>query len=154
MRDRMVDVKIDHLKPVMKSLRSVEEIPLPAVVMVKVDGEFSVLYHNLKDCYTLNRWGRLREDFPALNEACSALRRRGLNEVVLLCELYAVEEDGVTPAQLPTFIHVAKGEGDHERMRIGVWDLVSVYGEEVHEDYGWRMEEVSEWLEGLSLIHI
>jgi len=149
MRQRKVSLDIGHLKPVMKSLRTVDDIPLSegAVVVAKIDGEFTLASFGPEGCYTVNRWGLLREEFPALNELCSALRREGLREAQLLCELYAVREDGA-PARLPEFIRVAKGrDADHGRLRLGVWDLVRADGVEVG-DYGWRMDEVSGWLRG------
>lgn len=95
----------------------------------------------------------MRGNFPAVNELCEALKIRGLMDVVLLAELYAVE-DG-KPLTLPKFLSRAKGKNQlPESMRLGVFDLVSMNGDTVKEDYGWKMDEVSEWLEGCQYCHV
>jgi len=155
MKQRKVSLDIGHLKPVMRPLRTIEDIPLAGgtVVSAKADGEFTLASFGPEGCCTVNGWGRLREDFPALNELESALRRDGLSDAQLLCEFYASREDGA-PARLPEFIHVARGrDTDHTRLRLGVWDLVLANGEEVGA-YGWKMDEVSEWLRGCRYCHV
>jgi len=154
MKQRKVSLDIGHLKPVMKSLRTIEDIPIAkgTVVSAKVDGEFTLANFG-NGCYMVNGWGKLREDFPALNELESALRREGLSDAQLLCEFYATREDGA-PAKLPEFIHIAKGKDtDHTRLRLGVWDLILANGKKVG-DYGWKMDEVSEWLRGCRYCHV
>lgn len=168
MIENKVDLDIGHLKPTMKALKSIDDIPSKlvhegkialdskekVVVMVKADGMFSVAYYDTKTCYTVNDYGILRSDFPAINELCATLRGRGLMEAVLLCEIYGVDADG-RPIILPRFMHTLKGKGtDHTRIRIGVWDLLRTDGALVQMDYGWKMDEVSEWLEGCRYCHV
>jgi len=151
-----VEEKIGHLKPVMKtlkSLNSIKIIPGLTTITAKADGEFTKLAYCNGQSYTLNRWGHLRSDFPALNEFNEAMKRTQVKELVVLCELYAV--DGEKLLKLPQFIHCIKNQNkDLEKVRIGVWDLVSVDGKEVTENYAWRLEEVSKWLNGCTMVKV
>lgn len=154
MIDQETNIEVKHLMPKMDGLKSVDAIPLlNTVVMAKADGEFSVIYYDAKTCYIVNQYGRMRGDFPAINELCDALIRRGLIEAVLLSELYAVENG--RPLTLHKFLSRAKGRNKiPESLRIGVFDLLRIDGETVKEDYGWKMDEVSEWLRGCHYCHV
>jgi hypothetical protein len=119
-----------------------------------VDGEFSLLTFTKAGSFTVNRWGKARADFPALNEFHEAMLKAGLEEVELLCELYAKEDD--RPLKLPDFIHHIKS-GDLEllkKVHIGVFDLVSINGQPVQQSYAWKVDEVSGWLQNCKLCHV
>lgn len=155
MQESIVDIKIDHLKPKMKSLPSFKALkiePEQTVMQVKVDGEFTLLSYSKQGSFTVNRWGKARTDFPALNEFAEAMQKNSLEKAELLCELYAVEEDG-KPLKLPDFIHHIKS-GDSEllkKINIGVFDLISINGQPIQQNYSWKLDEVSGWLEGCKL---
>ncbi|RLG69504.1 MAG: hypothetical protein DRO07_02210, partial [Candidatus Iainarchaeum archaeon] len=104
--DFMLDFRIDHYKPKMrvyKSLSDVAIMPDLTVAQVKADGEFNYLrYERNGETFTLNKWGRKRMDFPALNELKEALSRQPFTEAELLVELFAMEGD--KPLKLPQFI--------------------------------------------------
>lgn len=154
------ELDINHLKPRMKTLDSVsdlEESP-SLVIMAKADGEFTKLEYRRTSglssvvgtfsyARTMNRYGRWRTDFPALNEVVEALDRTDVKEVEMLVELYAVDDQG-HPLILPDFIHAAKGKDLElrKRIHIGVWDLVSVNGKPVRQDFRWKLEELKSWL--------
>lgn len=154
------ELKIDHLKPRMKTLNSFNDLEPSSslVIMAKADGEFTKLEYRRTSglssvvgtfsyARTINRYGRWRTDFPALNEVVEALDRTDLKEVEMLVELFAVDDQG-RPLILPDFIHAAKGKDLElrKRIHIGVWDLVSVNGKPVRQDYKWKLEELKSWL--------
>lgn len=157
MIESKVNLKIDGYKPQMHSLPDVEDLELDVfktILMVKADGEFTFLAYSKDRVFTVNRYGHLRMDYPALNEFAEALRRAGITDAGVLCELYAVSEG--KPLKLPQFIHYVKSHDPEliAKVHIGVWDLVTMNGHEVHEPYIWKMEEVAGWLRDCRLVHV
>lgn len=157
MEETVTDVKIDHLKPQMKTLpsfKALKIVPGQTVVQVKVDGEFTYLSYSKQGSFTANRWGKARTNFPALNEFAEAMQKTSLEKAELLCELYAVEDD--KPLKLPDFIHYIKSKDEEllKKIHIGVFDLISINGQPVQQNYAWKLEEVSGWLEGCKLCHV
>jgi len=150
--DFMLDFRIDHYKPKMrvyKSLSDVAIIPDLTVAQVKADGEFNYLrYERNGETFTLNKWGRKRMDFPALNELKEALSRQPFTEAELLVELFAMEGD--RPLKLPQFIHYVKSKNPQliEKICIGVWDIISIDGKPVNENHAWKLQEATNWLQG------
>jgi len=157
MQEKIVDIKIDHLKPKMKTLpsfKALKIVPGETILQCKVDGEFTLLTFTKEGSFTVNRWSKARTDFPALNEFHEAMQKAGLEKAELLCELYAKEGD--MPLKLPDFIHYIKS-GDPEllkKVHIGVFDLVSINGQPVQQSYAWKVDEVSGWLENCKLCHV
>jgi len=157
LEETITDIKIDHLKPKMKTLPSFKALDIVAgqtVIQAKVDGEFTLLSFSKEGSYTVNRWGRARTDFPALNEFVEAMKKTGLERAEVLCELFVAEDD--KPRKLPDYIHYIKS-GDPEllkKIHIGVFDLVSIKGKPVKQSYAWKLDEVSGWLEGCRLCHV
>jgi len=157
MEETFTDIKIDSFKPKMKTLPSFKYLQIvkgQTVVQVKADGEFTLLAYSKAGSYTVNLWGRSRTDFPALNEFNEAMRNIGVEKADLLCELYAREDD--KPLKLPDYIHYIKSGNPNllGKINIGVFDLLSVDGEAVQQNYAWKLEEVGEWLKNLSLCHV
>jgi len=138
-------ISIDHLKPSFKVFRSITDIPFEKrpVLQVKADGEFNLITAE----YSLNRWGTARSDYPAFNEISERLKG---TDVKLLAELYAVEDN--KPCKLPTFIHYIKSKNpaDHEKIRIGVWDVLDM------PNLSWirRIALAEELLDGCQYAHV
>ncbi|MEM2568310.1 MAG: hypothetical protein QXH20_07590 [Candidatus Bathyarchaeia archaeon] len=143
------EIKIDQYKPSMKLLREITEInvmPNVTVVQVKVDGEFNYLKYDRAETFTINRWGRMRKHLPCITELKQALEKANIRQAELLVELYAKDDDN--PLKLPQFIHYVKS-GNPEllnKIHIGVWDVLTIDGTEIKENYLWKYDEVSEWL--------
>ena len=159
MEEKIVTSKIDDLKPVMKvlpSFKAIKIVPNQTVLQVKVDGEFTkLIFNRYGESYTLNKWGRQRYDFPALNEFESVMRKQAEIETAeLLCELYAKEDD--KPLKLPSYIHYVKSKNPVliERIHIGIWDLHKINGASVNQNYAWKLEEVESWLKGCRLCSV
>jgi len=158
MEECIVQINIDNYKPVMKllpSIQAIKVIPYLTVVQVKVDGEFTLLrYQRNGNTYTVNRFGHLRMDFPALNEFKTAMDKTATEKAELLCELYAVE-DG-KPLKLPSFIHYIKSKDEKliGKIHIGIWDLLKIDGKTVNQPREWRYQEVASWLKGCQLVSV
>jgi len=157
MKETFTDIKIDHLKPQMKTLpsfKALKIVPGQTVVQVKADGEFTKLSYSKEGSFTVNRWGRARTDFPALNEFAEAMKKTSIGKAELLCELH-VMEDG-KPLKLPDYIHHIKS-GDPElikKVNIGIFDLISINGQPVKQNFAWKLDEVSRWLENCKLCRV
>ena len=153
-----MEEKIDHLKPVMKLLKSIMDIkliPNLTVVQVKCDGEFNLLRYNKEgETYTLNRWGRKRTELPALKELQDTLAQMSFRQAEFLVELYAKEGD--TPLKLPQFIHYIKSGKEEllNKIHIGVWDILSIDGKPVKENYLWKYDEASSWFKNCKLVSV
>jgi len=157
MEEAVTDQKIDHLKPKMvtfESLELLEVIPDETVVTAKLDGELSlVVYDRSGESYTLNKWGRKRRDYPALNQLIETLNKTAVTHVRFLAELYAKEEG--KPLKLPQFISYAKGpEQDLSKVHLGIFDLLMLERNPVSASFKWKMEEVATWLKGCSLVSV
>jgi len=147
-------------KPKMKALKSIEEIPIDTtpedsyrehrtIITAKLDGEFSLFTHTPESTYTLNGWGTMRTDFPAVNEARESLLRLGNQSYALKAELYAVEEGTERPVQLHEFLSLAKGKNaDPERLRLGFWDIENIDWRKVMMSYQDRLNMMGYWFIG------
>lgn len=157
MIEAFIEKGIDHLKPTMKALKSIDEIQLTeqTVVSAKVDGEFTlVVFDRNGESYTLNKWGRKRKDFPALNELIIALSQTDVQTAEFLAELYA-EEKG-KPLQLPNFLHYIKSGNPAliNKIHIGIWDLISLNGQPVNTPLTERYALIESWLQNLKTVKL
>jgi len=147
--------KIEHLKPTMKTLEKLEllEITPEIVASGKLDGEFNLLsYSRSGESYVLNKWGKQRTDFPALNQFIEAMSKSEITHTELLCELYA-EENG-KPTNLPRYLHIIKGEKDLSKIHIGIWDLIKIDGYIPKEAFAWKLGEVERWIKGCTHVKV
>jgi ATP-dependent DNA ligase len=160
MQEEIIPRKIDEYKPDMKALEKVRDVvPLlgkNTVLMAKVDGEFTLLHYDREgQSYTLNRWGKARMSFPALDEFVNTLNKTAIKKAEILCELYAMENG--LPLKLNKFISYIKSHNDTiiaNNIFIGIWDLLSVNGFPIKEPYAWRISEVRSWIRECRLVHV
>lgn len=154
MIEQKVDFKAERYQPKMKVLDSWRAVPLyNTIILGKADGMFAMIFYNPKQCFTINKRGYLRFDFPALNETQKALKRQRLKQAILLAEIHAVE-DG-KPTNLPRFIRLFKGEDkDLTKIHIGVFDIVSINEKHVEDSYEWRIKELDGWFRGCKLVGV
>ena len=157
MIDEKRDLDINRLKPAMKMVASISDLEISKgmVAMAKADGEFTLFrYERDGECFTINRYGHVRKDFPALNEAVELLNRKTeLKSAEILCELYAWDQG--RPQMLPNLIRWSKGK-DRKlgKVHLGVWDLHSVNGIRVLQDYEWILEELTSWFENGERVYV
>jgi ATP-dependent DNA ligase len=160
MQEEIIPRKIDEYKPNMKALDHIKDV-LPflqkgTVLMAKVDGEFTLLnYDREGQSYTLNKWGKKRTEFPALDEFVNTLNKTAIKKAEILCELYAMENG--FPLKLNKFISYVKSHNEAliaNNIFIGVWDLLSVNGFPIKEPYAWKVSEVKSWIRECRLVHV
>ena len=161
-----MSLDVEKLKPSMVGLSDREldslHIDSNSVCSVKADGEFTYLrYDRNGETFTMNKWGKKRSAsitsdkwFPALAEFAEAMETTNVQEAELLVELYAMDND--RPLMLPNFIHYMKGSDLSLRKKvfIGIWDLISINGNTIHEPYHWKLEEASCWVKGCRNVHV
>jgi len=136
---------VEDLKPKMKSLSSISKLHLPATLTAKADGEFNAVFFHGAECYSINRNNRIRYELYALKEIKDALTGEGVEEALLLAELYGVV-DG-RPQRLPYF----NSHKNDPSLHLGVFDLLIPDGSQTYE---WKMREVEGWLEGCTYAHV
>ena len=160
MNEIIVDTKIDHLKPSMKVLSSIEDVPVPSTIQVKADGELEYLNYNrlgfsftTAQAYTLNKWGKLRTDFPALTQLAEALSQTHFNQAEIMCELYA-KQNG-KPLILPQFIHAIKGTPPQlDLINIGIFDILTLNGEPLNGEPVQKWQTIESYLKNCTNVHI
>jgi len=76
-------------KPGFPELRgSIGHIKWPAWAEVKYDGELAYVMMTPKQACTINKYGTIRENFPALDAICHHLRMKDVEAGIFLGELY------------------------------------------------------------------
>jgi len=61
----------------------------PACAQIKIDGEYELIEWNGKDILCVNKYGKTRTDFPALNKILNSdLKSHSLGPCTLMAELY------------------------------------------------------------------
>jgi ATP-dependent DNA ligase len=79
-------------KPTFPELRgSVEHIRYPVWCEIKYDGELCYIIYAGDTICTVNKYGAVREDFPALTEINQQLKAKGIKAGIFLAELYFEE---------------------------------------------------------------
>jgi len=86
------------------------EMPIPCFAQIKYDGELTYLLRKQGVCYTVNKWGRCRTDYPIMDFA-----RDIIGEHVFVGELY------VWGGDLYEFL---RSRNDFERLRLAIFDVV------------------------------
>lgn len=129
MQVEKLQVDIDQFKPTMKNVGYFDDIPLEAtVVSAKLDGEFTILYHDNDSTFIVNRYGKARKNFPAVNEAREILTRSGLNKAIFKLEHYAMGPDG-HPLKAWDFNHIVKSVPEQiTQLRFAFFDIVALRG--------------------------
>lgn len=105
------------------------------VATVKYDGELTaVAFREGQMLASFNRYGRVRFEYPALDEYCDLIRAAGHKSAVVFAELYAVSPDG-TPLPLNETMSIIKKprtpEAEHQ-IRLAIFDIYSLDGEVIY----------------------
>jgi hypothetical protein len=112
----------------------------PIVSTIKFDGEHNIVFWTGgDDCQVANSYGTMRAEMPPTKELAQIFKKKGLKQVILAGELYAVWEDGKKMALNDVMHHIKspKDEKEESRIRIAVFDIVSLDGQPVVDDY-WK----------------
>ena len=86
------------------------EMPVPCFAQIKYDGELTYILRKEDACYTVNKWGRSRTDYPITDFANDLI-----DEHTFVGELYVLGGD------LYEFLRSRK---DFERLRVAIFDVV------------------------------
>ena len=93
----------------------------PAIADIKYDGELNYIRFDQAEPYTINKYGTMRYDFPALNSISSELKSAGVQSAVLVGELYW--DEGKLGA-LYDLLSKKKDDG----VRLKLFDMVELDG--------------------------
>jgi ATP-dependent DNA ligase len=112
---------------------NIASVKYPALSEIKYDGEFNlVIYCDEADaitCQTLNKYGKSRTHFPAIDKIATECRNAGVREAVFLAELYT--DDGKLGA-----LYDLLGRKEDDGLNISIFDASRILfkdGSE-HED--------------------
>lgn len=88
-RRRMKIIKTTAI-PLCPELRgSLIGIKYPVLAEVKIDGEFAFVHARARgDCFTVNKYGKIRTDFPDLDFVQAMLKKSNHQSATFLAELY------------------------------------------------------------------
>ncbi len=120
----------------------------------KVDGEFTVAVFRNGEAFTLNPGGTLRIGLPLLSEFGKQLRLAGVDEAMVAGELYA-ETHGRRPRvhDIVSLARQPQTTDDLDRIRLAVFDLISLNGAPVESDYKSTWQNLSRWFGDGTLVH-
>lgn len=111
------------------------EMPIPCFATFKYDGELTYLLRNEEGCFTVNKWGRWRTEYPITSFVKDMVK---VGET-FVGELYVMDGD------LYEFLRSRK---DGERLRLAIFDVVS------DEPYYMRWEVIARTFPKEGLIHL
>jgi ATP-dependent DNA ligase len=159
-------MSVKALKPKFLSLKSFDQIRITptTIIQAKADGDFNLITFvdqdtsgdHTKDAtvISMNQWGTARYSYtlPCLNDLKEALILQNFKSAKFLAELYAVDDEGKM-LQLPHYIHHVKA-GDKSKIRLGIFNCLSVNGARLQDNTLWKLKEVEGWLRGYELCHV
>jgi ATP-dependent DNA ligase len=111
-------------KPPFPELRGkLSAMKWPALSEIKYDGEYSLVIFarnkNTVECKTVNKYGKTRCMFPAIDTIASELVNAGVKEAVFLAELYT--DEGKLGA-----LYDLLGRKDDDDLNISIFDAVKI----------------------------
>jgi len=113
-----------------------------------------VVYDEQLGTFIVNDWGKLRKDYPALQEFEGLCKAKGYKSLKVLAEPHLIEDGKMK--KLPDFLHAMKSHdsGLIGKIKLGVWDLVEVNGVKPMQPYAWRLEELRNTLNGSDRVYV
>jgi len=121
----------------------------------KIDGEFTVLILKDGDAITLNPGGTVRSGTPMLDEAKKILEDAGIQDAIIVGELYVNRPDGKRP-RVHDVVRVARkpeSNEDLESLAFAVFDIMELDGTEYGAEYSETWAKITELFEGADKIH-
>lgn len=120
----------------------------------KVDGEFTVLVVRGGEVFTINPGGTVRTGMPWQEEARKHLDLAGVNDAMIVGELYAETTDRrprvhdvVTVARQP------QSQADLDRLRFAVFDILSIDGQPLSQPFHETWTLIERWFGDGTLVH-
>jgi ATP-dependent DNA ligase len=97
----------------------------PAFVECKMDGEYTVIFYKRGvKCFTVNKYGKVREDYPALLELYVALEHSEADSCTMLAELYF--KDGKLGR-----LYDLNSNKESDTLKLHVFDVAGINGQHV-----------------------
>ena len=120
----------------------------------KIDGEFTVLVMRDGECFSINPGGTVRIGLPWLDEAAAALTKAGIKNAMFAGELYVHNtERRPRVHDVSTVARQPKTEADLSRLRFGVFDIISIDGEDAGESYPVTFQTIENLFADGKLVH-
>jgi predicted RNA-binding Zn-ribbon protein involved in translation (DUF1610 family) len=92
----------------------------------KIDGEFVIVYYDGNACYTISKNGRVRSDFPAVNELSEIFRRRGISKFIGAGVLFVRNDDGrnVPYTKAISILRKPKNDLEENAIHLMIFDVL------------------------------
>lgn len=121
----------------------------------KIDGEFTVLVYRDGEALTLNPGGTVRIGLPWHEEATRLLSKAGVKEALVAGELYVVPKEKRRPRvhDVTTVARQPQSKEDLERMRLAVFDILSLDGNAVEAPYAEAWKRIEKIFGKGDLVH-
>jgi len=107
----------------------------------KIDGEFTVLYFDQRNCFSLNPGGTVRMGLPWLAEAEQKLSDAGIQQAMIAGELHVDVTD--RRCRVHDVVSLARQPGnvdDLQRLRFAAFDLIELNGETAEGPFADKFE--------------
>lgn len=111
----------------------------------KIDGEFTVLYFDQENCFSLNPGGTVRMGLPWQMEAESLLKKSGVDQAMIAGELHIDVEDRRCRVHDVNHVIRKPRKQDLQRIRFSVFDIIEWNGEACEQSFveKWSLIEES-----------
>jgi len=142
----LVEVAKNHKKVLKMKAESIDVVvstPFrnPIVSTIKFDGEHNIISWTKgdSDCTVCNRGGTVRTDLNPTMELAGILQSQGYTEATFAGELYAIWENGKKMDLKDVMHHIKapKGKEEESRIRIALFDIISLNGKPIYDKY-WK----------------
>ncbi|MBT93203.1 MAG: hypothetical protein CMA60_00045 [Euryarchaeota archaeon] len=106
--------------------------PRPYIVSLKIDGDSSLAHFDGKETVLWNKRGRWRRNLHVTDEITASLKKAGVSSAIIMGELYAVGEDGMTLSLKEVSSTILKPETmERQRtIRFAAFDLIELNGQD------------------------
>jgi ATP-dependent DNA ligase len=120
----------------------------------KIDGEFTVLVMRGDEIFSINPGGTVRVGLPWQKEAFETLTKAGISDAMIAGELYVHNtERRPRVHDVSTIARQPKSEADVERLRFGVFDIISLRDQQAGEIYADTWQTIESLFGAGTLVH-
>jgi len=123
--------------PIPELRGTAKHLKYPCLAQLKVDGEFNFLVYHPNKVFLVNKYGTVKQDFPALNKISEILEFTSDGSAMLACEVYWGE------GKLGALYDFLSHKKD-DNLKIAIFDLLAWNGDMRREPLINRLEALHE----------
>ncbi len=125
------------------------------LVSRKIDGEFTVLYFDQDNLFSINPGGTIRIGLPWIEEAGCRLKEVGVGQLMVAGEMYVKHADGRRERvhDVIRYTRQPQSEDELQQVQFAVFDLIEVDGQPVQQPFAQTWQWISKSFGEGQLIH-